>query len=173
MQYIFLAGSFLVPVFGSSPDVDAAGFEGGAEVSTSVLGSDATTVLMTSFEACCTGLTGCDAVGGDSTWHCAELGAMVQMSAEGAGAGGALGSGGKVATGGGGHPGSNGLTVHMATLGSRAEQPSSMLLATHCASVGSTLSQPGSAALEVHTPIDGSTAAVARATVPSLAPPAG
>ena len=35
--------------------------------SKSVFGADAVTVLMTSFDACCTGLTGSLAVGGDRT----------------------------------------------------------------------------------------------------------
>ena len=47
------------------------------------LEDDRFTVLMTSFVAICTGLFGSLAVGGDSTWHNAEFGANVQISALG------------------------------------------------------------------------------------------
>ena len=54
---------------------------------------DTASVLITSLDACCTGLTGSDAVGGDNTWHKAEFGAMVQMSGEGGGVGTGVGVG--------------------------------------------------------------------------------
>ncbi|MNN81872.1 hypothetical protein D3C81_1987410 [compost metagenome] len=74
------------------------GFLGGprkASWEKSVLGVDEVTVLIISLLACCTGLTGSLAVGGDSTWHKAELGAMVQMSAEGGGDTGGITTGGR------------------------------------------------------------------------------
>lgn len=121
MQYIFLAVAFTFPLdvalVASAELVPVLATDTPISETLSSLGVLLAIETNSSFEACCTGLTGSDAVGGDSTWHSAELGAIVQMSAEGGGVGAGVGVGvgagvgTPVVTGGGGAGGNTGSTT--------------------------------------------------------------